>query len=158
MSSRFLVDQKATGTFPANVLTLFQCWVLLDMTSWRGTTLCILTLELTTSNNIESTLRISTLMQNTLDNLETTLYFSTSNFTMLVNVEIMLWNLPFPKNNNNNNNNKNYFKLIHWIQSFNFCFIILFSLLPILRGICWRILGKPQKLRSWKKQCCKKFI
>ena len=41
---------------------------------------------------------------------------------------------------------------IHWIQSFTFycCFIIFFILLPIFWGICWKILAKLQKLRSWK--------
>ena len=54
------------------------------------TTLCISTLEFTTSNNVESTLRISTLMSTTLDNVEATLSFSTSSFTTLVNVETTL--------------------------------------------------------------------
>ena len=49
-------------------------------------------------------------------------------------------------------------KLIHWTQSFNRYFIILFTLLPILRGICWRIIAKPQKFRSWKKLCYKNLI
>ena len=116
------------------------------------TTLCISTLEFTTSNNVESTLRISTLMWTTLDNVEATLSFSTSSFTTLVNVETMLWKWPFPKRTK-----KNHFKLIHWIQSFNCYFIILFALLPILRGIYWRILAQPQKLRSWKNFQCRAF-
>ena len=49
------------------------------------------------------------------------------------------------------NEKKNHFKLIHWIQSFNCYFMIFFTLLPILRGICWRILAKTQELRLWKK-------
>ena len=39
---------------------------------------------------------------------------------------------------------------IKWIQSFNCYFIIFFASLPILRRLCWTILAKPQKLRSWK--------
>ena len=53
---------------------------------------------------------------------------------------------------------KNHFKLIHLIQSFNCHFIILFTLLPILRGKCWRILAKLKKLRSWEKLRCKNLI
>ena len=42
------------------------------------TTLCISTLEFTTSNNVKSTLCISTLIWTKSDNVETTLPFSTS--------------------------------------------------------------------------------
>ena len=43
---------------------------------------------------------------------------------------------------------------IHRIQSFNYHFIIFFSLLPMLRGICRRVLAKPRKfLKDHKKYC-----
>ena len=34
---------------------------------------------------------------------------------------------------------------IYGIQSFNYYFIIFFTLLPMLRGICWRVLAGPWK-------------
>ena len=46
-------------------------------------TTCILTLEFTTSSNIESTLCISAWIWTTLDNVKTTLPFSTPSFTTL---------------------------------------------------------------------------
>ena len=61
------------------------------------TTLCILTLKCTTSNNVDSTLCISTLISTTLGNVKPTLSFSTSIFTTFVNVETKLWKRPFPK-------------------------------------------------------------
>ena len=41
-------------------------------------------------------------------------------------------------------NKKNLSNRIHGIQSFNYNSII-FTLLPMLRGICRRVLAKPQK-------------
>ena len=98
------------------------------------TTLSISMLEFTTSSNVKSTLCISTLMWATLDNVETvktTLSFLTSNFATLVNVETTLRKWTFPKRAK-----KIILNLIHWIQSFNY-----FTLLPILWGICWKILA-----------------
>ena len=89
---------------PANISTLFQRWLLVDMTSQRGTTsnqrwnnVFISTLEFTTLKNVETSLFISTLMWTTLDKVETMLFFSTSSFTTLVNTEETLWKWPFPK-------------------------------------------------------------
>ena len=86
------------------------------------TTLCILTLEFTTSNNVESMMCISTLIWTTLDNVETTLSFSTLIWTALVNVEITLWKWPFPKRTKQIISNR-----IHGIRSFNYYFIIFFT-------------------------------
>ena len=58
----------------------------------------------------------------------------------------------------NDNNNKKSLQFNNWIRSFNCYFLISFTLLPILRRICWRILAKPQILSSWKKLCCKNLI
>ena len=42
---------------------------------------------------------------------------------------------------------------IHGIESFNYCFII-FNLLPMLRGICRKVLAKPRKfLKHYEKYC-----
>ena len=98
------------------------------------TTLSISMLEFTISSNVKSTLCISTLMWATLDNVEavkTTLSFLTSNFATLVNVKTTLRKWTFPKRAK-----KIILNLIHWIQSFNY-----FTLLPILWGICWKILA-----------------
>ena len=54
------------------------------------TTLCISTLEFTTSNNVESPLWILTLIWTTLGNIRTTFSFSAWSFTALVNVEAKL--------------------------------------------------------------------
>ena len=78
------------------------------------TTLCISTLEFTTSNNVESMLCISTLIWTTLDNIETTLSFSTLIWTTLVNVETTLWKWPFLKRTR-----QIISKRIHGIRSFN---------------------------------------
>ena len=93
---------------PGNILTLFQCYLLLIWAHNVGQrqinveiTFHISTLEFTTSNNVESTLCISTL-----NNVETTLSFSTLRFTILVNVETALWKWSFLKRTK-----KNYFKL-----------------------------------------------
>ena len=66
------------------------------------TTLCISTLEFSTSNNVESVLCISTLI-----------------WTTLVNVETMLWKWPFLKKTKQ-------------IRSFNYSFTAFFNLLPML--------------------------
>ena len=113
------------------------------------TTLCISTLEFTTSNNVESKLCISTLIWTTLENVETTLSFSTSSFTTLVNVETTLWKWPFLKRTKKIVSNR-----IHGIQSLNYYFIIFFILLPALRGICRRVLANPRKfLKDHEKYC-----
>ena len=72
-------------------------------------------------------------------NVQKTLSFSTSSFTNLSNVETTLWKWPFPKGRK-----KLISNWMHWIQSFNYCFI-LFTLLAISRGTWWRIPAKPQK-------------
>ena len=90
-------------------------------------TLCILTLEFTTSNNVESMLCISTLIWATLDNVETTLLFSTLIWTMLVNIETALWKWQFLNRTKQIISNR-----IHEIGSFNYYFIIFFTLLPVL--------------------------
>ena len=112
------------------------------------TTLNISTLEFTTSCNVQSTLCISALTWTTLDNVETTLSFLTSSFTTLVNVETRLWKWLFLKRTKKIVSNR-----IHGVQSFNSCFII-FTLLPMLRGICRRVLAKPRKfLKDYEKYC-----
>ena len=135
---------------PANISTLFQCCLLVDTTSRHGTTsnqcwnnaMYFNVGILTTSNNIESTLCISMLIWTTLDNIETMLSFSMSSFTTLVNVETMLWKHPFPKRIKKiqiKSSNR-----MHEIESFNYYLIIFFTLLPMLRGTCKRVLAKPQ--------------
>ena len=115
------------------------------------TTLCISTLEFTTLNNVESTLCVSTLTWTTLNNVEKTLSFqrrvSQRWSTSKQRCEID----PFRKEQ------KKLFQ-IEYNQSFNCYFIVVFTLLPILWGICWRILAKPQKLRSWNIQHCNNLI
>ena len=99
------------------------------------TILCISTLDFTTSNNVESMLCISTLIKTTLDKVETTLSFST-----LVNVETTLWKWPFLKRIKQIISNR-----ILGIRSFNYYFIIFFTLLPMLSWICRRVLARPRK-------------
>ena len=98
--------------------------------------------KFTMSNNLESTLDVSTLIWTTLDNVETTLSFSTLSFTTLVNVEKTLRKWIFLKRIKKNSNR------IHEIQSFNYYFLPFFTLLSMLRGICRRVLARPQKLSS----------
>ena len=69
----------------------------------------------------------------------------------LFNVEIHKW--PFLKKTRTKKIISNW---IPWIQSFYCYFIIFFTLLPILRRICWRILAK--KLKSWKILHCNNLI
>ena len=106
------------------------------------------TLEFTTSNNVESMFSNQRfwIHFNVDMNVQTTLSFSTSSFTNLSNVKITSWKWPFPKGTK-----KIISNWMQWIQSFNYCFI-LFTLLAILRGMCWRIPAKPSKIlkRSWK--------
>ena len=110
-------------------------------------TLCISTLKCATANNVESTLCISTLTWTTLDNVETTLSFSTSSFTMLVNVETTLRNWTKKRTNIIISNR------IQEIQSFNYYFVI-FTFLPMLRVIFWRVLAKLRKfLKDYEKYC-----
>ena len=91
------------------------------------TTLCISTMEFTTSNNVESMLCISTLIWTTLENVETTLSSSTLIWTALVNVETTLWKWPFLKWTKQIISN-----WIHGIRSFNYYFILFFTLFPML--------------------------
>ena len=113
------------------------------------TTLHISTLEFTTSNNVESMLCISTLIWTTLGNVETTLSFSRSSFTTLVNVKTTLWKWPFLKKKQQIIPNR-----IHGIQSFNYYFIIFFTLLPMLRGICRRVRARPRKFFKDHERYC----
>ena len=112
------------------------------------TTLHISTLEFTTSNNVKSMLYISTLIWNNVRQRRD-IVVSTSSFTALVNVETTLWKWPFLKITKQIISNR-----IHGIQSFSYYFIIFFTLLPILRGICWRVLARPQKLFKDRKRYC----
>ena len=118
------------------VSTLHFGWY--DVATWENVkpTLkqcCIfLTLEFTTSNNVESMLCISTLIWTMLGNVKTTLSFSQSNFTTLVNVETTLWKWPFIETTKQIISNR-----IRRIRSLNsyFIFIIFFTLLSMLRYV-----------------------
>ena len=60
-------------------------------------------------------------------------------------------------NNNNNKKKKNIPNSIHWIQNFNYYLIIFFTLLPMLRWRCQRVLTKSQKfLKDYEKFCTSK--
>ena len=130
--------------------TFQHCFNVVFWLIWRGNVgqlqtniekmLCISTLEFTKSCIVESTLCISMLIWIRLDNVETTLSFSTLNFTMLVNVEKTLWKWPFLKRTKKIISNG-----IQGIQSVHYYFIIFFTLLPMLRGICRRVLAKTRK-------------
>ena len=139
--------------YPANISTLFQRCLLVGTTSRRGTTSDQRWNNVVYFNvgicNVESTLCISTLIWTTLDNVEATLSFSTSSFTTLVNVETTLWKWPFLKITKQIISNK-----IHGSQSFNYYFIILFTLLPMLRGLCWRVLARLRKLFKDHERYC----
>ena len=126
-----------------STLSFGLCWY--DPSTWDNvkSTLCMPTLEFTTSNNVKSTLCISTLIWTTLDNVQITWSFLTSSFTTLGNVETTLWKWPFPKRTKKKS-----------FQSFNYYFIIFFILSPILIGICWRIFAKPQKLLKDQESYC----
>ena len=114
------------------------------------TTLCISTLEFTTSNNVESMLySTSKLIYTTLDNVETTLSFSTLIWTTLVNVETTLWKWPFLKRTKQIISNR-----IHGIRSFNYYFIIFFTLLPMLSWICRRVFARPRKFFKYFERYC----
>ena len=131
-------------------------WLILQCDVGQGlinveTTLCILTLKCTTSNNVESTLCISTLISTTLDNVKPTLSFSTSIFTTFVNVETKLWKRPFPKRATKK---KVIIIWIHWIQNFNDYLIILFTLVAMLKGISWRIIAKLKNFFKDHEKCC----
>ena len=146
MSEQPYISYTANERSPAKISTLFQRCLLVDTTSWRQlqlsveTKLCVLTMEFTLSNNVESMLCISTLIWTTLGNVETTLSLSTSNFTTLVNVEATLWKWPFIKQTKQIMSNR-----IHGTQTFNYYFIIFFTLLTMLRGICPRVFARQRK-------------
>ena len=110
------------------------------------TTLCISTLEFTTSNNVESMLCISTLIWTTLDNLETTLSFSALIWTTLANVETTLWKWPFLKRKR-----QIISKRIYGVRSFNYFFVCFFTLLPMLvESIEEYLLGRENSLNVMK--------
>ena len=107
--------------------TLFQRCLLVDTTSRRGATS-----NQRWNNVVYFNLEIYNVKQRwinvdikTLDNVETTLSFSTLIWTLLVNVEITLWKWPFLKRTKQIISNR-----IHGIRSFNYYFIIFFTLLP----------------------------
>ena len=97
----FLFRKESLTNTPASISTLFQCCLLVDMTSRRGTTSNQRWNNVVYFNvrfyKVESTLCISTLIWATLDTVETTLSFSTSSFTTLVNVETTFCKWPFLK-------------------------------------------------------------
>ena len=151
-------DSASEYSFPANISTLFRRCLLVDMMSRRGTTsnqrwnnAVYFNIGIYNIENVESTLCISTLTWTTLNNVEKTLSFqrrvSQRWSTSKQRCEID----PFRKEQ------KKLFQ-IEYNQSFNCYFIVVFTLLPILWGICWRILAKPQKLRSWNVQHCNNLI
>ena len=105
------------------------------------TTLCISTLEFITSNNVELTLCISTLIW--------ALLFSKLIWTTLVNVETTLWKWPFLKRTKQIVSNRR-----HGIRSFNYYFVIFFTLLPMLSWICQRVLSSPQKFFKHYERYC----
>ena len=90
------------------------------------TTLCILTFEFTTSCSVEPVLSISMLMWTTLDNVD----------QCRNNVGKMTIS------KKNKKKKKIISNRIYWIQSFNCYFRVFFTLLPILGGMCWKILAK----------------
>ena len=59
---------------------------------------------------------------------------------------------------NSKRNKKSISNWIHWIQSFYCYLIIFFTLLPILRTKCWRILANSQNFGSWKILHCKNLF
>ena len=63
----------------------------------------------------------------------------------------MLWKWMFPKRTKKK---KDILNWIHGIQSFNYYFIIFFTLLPVLIGICRRVLVKPRKLLKDHDEYC----
>ena len=146
--------------YPANISTLFQRFLLVDMTSRRRTT---------SNQRWNNVVYLNVGIYNVEQRRINVAYFNVDvNNVRQRRNNVVLFNFEFYNigqcGNNvvkmtiSKKNKKNHFKLIHWIQSFNCYFIILFTLLPILRGIYWKILAKPQKLRSWKKLSCKSLI
>ena len=137
---------------PANIETLFQRCLLVDATSRRGTAS-----NQCWSNVVYFNVGIYNAKQRRIN----VVYFNVDRNSVkqrrnnvaifnleFYNVETTLWKWPFLKRTT-----KNISHRIHGIQSFNYYFII-FILLPMLRGICRRVLEKPRKfLKDYEEYC-----
>ena len=151
---------KIHGFYPENFSTLLQRGLLVDMTSRRRPT---------SNQRWKNVAYLNVVIKNVKQCRIIVAYFNVdvNNVRQCRNSDVLFKVKFYNVGQRANNvvkitiakmNKKNHFKLIHWIQSFNCYFIILFTLLLILRAICWRILAKSQKLRSWKNLCCKNLI
>ena len=160
-------------TVPANISTLFQRCLLVDTTSRRETK------SNQRSNNV---VYFNVGIYNVEQCQINVVYFNVGIYnveqrqTNVVYFNVDMNNIRQPRNNvaifnvefysvgkrQNNvvkmtiskkNKNKNISNRIHGIQNFNY-FIIFFTLLPMLRGICRRVLAKPRKfLKDHEKYC-----
>ena len=147
----FLFHLKSS---PENISTLFQPCLLVEATSRRGTTsnqrwknVLYFYVEIYNVEQHQINVLYFKLTWTTSDNVETALSFSTSSFTMLVNVETTLRNWTKKRTNIIISNR------IQEIQSFNYYFVI-FTFLPMLRVIFWRVLAKLRKfLKDYEKYC-----
>ena len=135
---------------PANIPTLFQGCLLVDMASrcdtisnkgWNN--VVYFNVKIYNFKQRRINVVFSTLMWATLDNIQTTL-----SFQRRVSQRWSTWKRRFENDHFYKKQKKFISNLIHWIQSFCCYFIIFFTLLPILSRICWRILAKSQKLVS----------
>ena len=139
-ASQRLTERIERG-FPTNIITLFQRCLLVDATSRR----------VTTSNQRRNNVVYFNVGIYNVEQLRIkVVYFN----VVILNVEFYnvgkrrsnVVKMTFSKKNKKKISNR-----IHGIQSFNYYFII-FALLPILRGICRRVLAKPRKfLKDYEK-------
>ena len=133
---------------PASISMLFQRCLLVDTTSRRETRS-----NQRWNNVMYFNVGISNVEQRRINvvyfTVETTLLFSTSSFSTLVNVETTLWKWPFLKRAKHITSNR-----IQRIQRFNYYFIVFFTLLPSITGICPQVLARLQKTFKGHKKYC----
>ena len=134
-----------TQLSPANISMLCQRCRFINMLSWHWPTSnqCWNNVVFSTSNQ---RCVFHRWCQTTSHNVETTLIFSTWGFTTFVNDETKLWKWPFPKITTS----KIISNWIHWIESFNYYFIIFSFLFPILRGNILKNTCKAAKIKIRK--------
>ena len=145
--------------FPANISTLFQRCLLVYATSRRGTT---------SNQRWNDVVYFNVEIYNVEQRRINVVYFNADmsnvrqrqNNVVIFNGELhnvgKCWN-NVVKMTIFKKNKKIISNRIHGIQSFNYYFIIFFTLLPMLWGICLRVIVKPWKfLQDHEKYCIAK--
>ena len=142
------IKASALGLNPTNISTLFQRCLLVDAQisnkRWNNIEYCNVGIY-----NIDrcqiNVAYFKVVMKNVRKCQKNVVIFNVQ-FNNVGNRQNNVVKMTISKKNNNNNNNKKIISnWIHWIQSFHYYFKILFTSLPMLRGIYQRVLAKPWK-------------